>query len=216
MFAIGHFALAYLSGKPFAALLKTRLNLPLLFTVSILPDVDLILQFLEPAIFMHRGPTHSIFTFTVLFIPFFVFYRKKAVPYYVALLSHSMVGDLFTGGFEMLWPFSEGWFSFMSVDGTSFTAVASELFLFTVAVPLMFKTNDVQTLLKANNHNVALIIPFGAVLGPMAQLGQGTDMSLPLLLVAPSLFCLCIFAYSMLLEVNFRLNRFPVERKPAG
>ncbi|MCX8151371.1 MAG: metal-dependent hydrolase [Candidatus Bathyarchaeota archaeon] len=209
MFAIGHFALAYLSGKSFAAILKTRLNLPLLFMLSILPDVDLILQFLDPALFMHRGAAHSIFTFTAFFIPFLVFYRKKAVPYYVALLSHSMLGDLFTGGFEMLWPLSENWFSFMSVDGMSFTAVAVELSLFTVALPLMFKTNDIRTLLKVKNHNLALIIPFGAVLGPMLQLGQGTDMSLPVLLVAPSLFCLCVFAYSMMLEVNFRLNKLP-------
>ncbi len=216
MFAIGHFALGYLSSKPFSVFLKTRLNLPLLFAVSVLPDVDLILQFLKPAIFMHRGPTHSILTSTMLFIPFFVIYRKKAVPYYVALLSHAMLGDIFTGGFEMLWPLSEGWFSLMSMDVKSFTPVVLELSLFAVAVPLMFKTSDVQTLLKANNHNFALILPFGAVFGPILQLGKGTDMSLPALLVLPSVFYLCLFAYSMLLELNVRLCKFPSQPAPKG
>ena len=97
MFAIGHFALGYLLGKGSSKILKTNLNMSMLLVVSIIPDVDLILQFMDPTLFMHRGPTHAIITFTAISIPFFIFYRKKAIPYYAALLAHSLIGDFFTG-----------------------------------------------------------------------------------------------------------------------
>ncbi len=209
MFAIGHFALGYLTGKASATLLKTKLNLPLLLVVSVIPDIDLILQFAEPSLFMHRGPTHSIIAQTAIMIPFLIIYRKKALPYYAALMSHSLLGDFFTGGFEMLWPISQGWFGTLNIDVMSLTNGAIELTLFAIALPLMFKTKDIQTLLKPNNHNLILFIAFGAVLGPMLQIGQGTEMSLPTLLMIPSIFYLCLFAYSMLIELNARQNKPP-------
>jgi membrane-bound metal-dependent hydrolase YbcI (DUF457 family) len=77
MFAIGHFALGYLFGKGTGKLAHVKINLPLLLAASVLPDIDLILRFLT-----HRGPTHSLLAITVLMIPLFILYRKKALPYY--------------------------------------------------------------------------------------------------------------------------------------
>ncbi len=85
-----------------------------------------------------------------------------------------------------------------------------ELALFLVTLPLMYKMGDLQTLLKPHNKNWALIIPFGAVLGPM--LIGSPPMITPLsLLFAPSLFYLGLFAYSMLVDLRSRLNK--TERK---
>ena len=102
-FAIGHFALGYLTGRGISKLVKVKVHLPLLLAASVLPDVDLLLRFL-----MHRGPTHSLITITALIIPFLFVYRKQALPYYGALLSHVLVGDFFTGGVGMFWPLSQG------------------------------------------------------------------------------------------------------------
>lgn len=194
-FAIGHFALGYLSGKASSRLSKVKINLPLLLVVSVLPDIDLIFRFLQ-----HRGPTHSLITFTVLMAPFFLIYRKRAVPYYVALLSHSLIGDFFTGGVELFWPLSHSWFG-VDIGVASLTNVAIELALFAVTLAVMVGTKDILSLLHSGNHNLVLFVAFGAVLGPMLQVGRGYEQFLPTLLIAPSLFYLGLFIYSMAIEL---------------
>jgi hypothetical protein len=49
-------------------------------------------------------------------IPFFIIYRKQAIPYYAAMLSHIFLGDYFTGGIELFWPVSHGWFGALNFD----------------------------------------------------------------------------------------------------
>jgi membrane-bound metal-dependent hydrolase YbcI (DUF457 family) len=194
--------LGYLFGKGSAKLARVKVNLPLLLAASILPDIDLLLRFL-----MHRGPTHSVITITVLMIPFLIIYRKKAIPYFAAALSHVLVGDFFTGGIELFWPLSQGWFGTLDFDVRSLTNVLTELTLFVVTVPIMYKLGDLQTLLKPYNKNWALIIPFGSILGPLLSVGRGQENSLPALLIIPSLFYLCLFSYSMLIWLRARLNQ---------
>ena len=197
MFAVGHFALGYLFGKGSSKLARVKVNLPLLLAASVLPDVDLLLRFL-----MHRGPTHSILTITVLMIPFFVVYRKQAIPYYAALLSHILIGDFFTGGIELFWPLSHNWFGALNFQVNSLTIAATELSLFLLTLPLMYKLGDLQTLLKPNSKNWALIIPLGAILGPLLSLGRGQESALPALLIVPSLFYVCLFAYSLFVWIR--------------
>jgi membrane-bound metal-dependent hydrolase YbcI (DUF457 family) len=199
VFAVGHFALGYLCGKGSSKLARVKVNLPLLLAASVLPDVDLLLRFL-----MHRGPTHSILTITVLMIPFLVVYRKQAIPYYAALLSHILIGDFFTGGIELFWPISQHWFGAINLQVNSLPVAALELTLFFVTLPLMYKLGDLQTLLKPHNKNWALIISLGAILGPLLQLGRGYENALPTLLIIPSLFYICLFAYSLFVWIRAR------------
>ena len=206
MFAIGHFAIGYLTGKSASKLLGVKVNLPLLFVASIIPDIDLILQYVDPTLFMHRGPLHSIITYTLVMIPFLIRYRKQVIPYYIALLSHSLIGDLFTGGFEMLWPISQRWFSIVGIDVRSLTSISLEIILLFISLVIMLKTKDLQTFFKPNNHNMFLFIAFGATLGPMLDLSQSFEGSLPALLIIPSLFWLAIFSYSMIIELYTKLT----------
>lgn len=194
--------MGYITGKGSSKLAEVKLNLPLLFAASVLPDVDLLLRFL-----MHRGPTHSFITITVLMIPFFIVYRKQAIPYYAALLSHILIGDFFTGGVELFWPLSQGWFGALNIDVTGLTNVIAELVLFFLTLPIMYKLGDLQTLLKPHNKNWALIIPLGAVLGPLLAVGRGQEYVLPTLLVVPSLFYIGLFAYSMFVEFGAEHNQ---------
>ena len=205
MFAIGHFALGYLTGKGSSKLFKAKMNLPLILVVSVLPDIDLILQFINPELFMHRGPTHSIITFTLLMLPLFIIYKKQAIPYYAALLSHSLIGDYFTGGIELFWPISKGWFG-LNFDVRDLGSVIAELALFTIMLVIMLRSKDLQSLLNHQKSNIALFIAFGAVLGPLLSAGRGSEASLPALLIVPSLFWLAIFAYLILLELKNSLK----------
>ncbi len=212
MFAVGHFALGYLTGKGSSKLLGTQVSLPLLLVASIIPDIDLALDIVNPAVFMHRGPLHSIITFTLFMIPFFVIYRKRALPYYVALLSHSLLGDLFTGGIEMLWPISTQWFG----DGVavySFQSITAELVMFAISIAIMLRTKDLQSLWKPKLSNLLLIIPLGAIIGPILQLGTKPEGSAPALLVIPSLFWAAVFSYSLFSEIVRQIEK-PLSNNP--
>jgi len=186
--------------------------LPLLLAISVLPDVDLILQLANPTVFMHRGLTHAIITATVLVVPFFLKYKKQVIPYYAALLSHLLIGDFFTGGLELFWPLSQNWFIASNIDVVNIANVALEFTLFAVVLPLMFKTKDIQTLLKPIKHKWALVIALGAVLGPLLQIGKSSEMFLPSLLMIPSIFYTCLFGYSLILDLQLKLQR----KKPAS
>jgi membrane-bound metal-dependent hydrolase YbcI (DUF457 family) len=197
MFAIGHFALGYILGKGTSKLANAKLNLPLLLATSVLPDIDLLFRFLT-----HRGPTHSIITISVLMIPFFIIYRKKAFPYFAALLSHILIGDFITGGVELFWPLSHNFFGALNFEVTSMPIAATELVLFLITLPLMIKWGDLKTLAKSHNKNMLLIIPFGAILGPLLSFGRGQENIIPTLLVIPSLFYLGLFSYSMFIGLK--------------
>jgi membrane-bound metal-dependent hydrolase YbcI (DUF457 family) len=198
--------LGYITGKGSSKLAQVKANLPLLFVASVLPDIDLLLRFL-----MHRGPTHSFITITILMTPFFIVYRKQVIPYYAALLSHILIGDFFTGGVELFWPLSQSSFGALNFDVTSLTNVIAELVLSFSALVIMSKLRDLQTLLKPHNKNWALIIPLGAVLGPLLTVGRGQEYAVPTLLVVPSLFYIGLFAYSMFVELGAeRARRTPL------
>jgi membrane-bound metal-dependent hydrolase YbcI (DUF457 family) len=192
MFAIGHFAIGYLTGKISSKALKVPLNLPLLLTASVIPDVDLLLRFIN-----HRGPTHSLITIAAIALPFLIYYRKAAVPYAIALASHSLIGDFFTGGTQLFWPLSPELIGALNIEVRSLTNSLLELALFFISIALMLKTGDLRKIVT-DKYKVALLLPFGAVLGPMLAAGRGTEYTLPALLVAPSLFYLALFAYSLL------------------
>ena len=114
-------------------------NLPLLLTVSILPDIDLLLRFIQ-----HRGPTHSLIMAVVFMTPFFFVYGKVAVPYFVALASHWLIGDFFTGGTRLFWPFSTSLFGAFNIDVGSLVNASVELILFVVSLVVLFKSGDLR------------------------------------------------------------------------
>jgi membrane-bound metal-dependent hydrolase YbcI (DUF457 family) len=179
--------------------------MPLLLAASVLPDMDLLLSFIQ-----HRGPTHSIITITFLMIPFFVVYRKKAIPYFAALLSHILIGDFFTGGIALFWPLSNNMFGALNFEVNSLPIALTELILFLFALPLMYKLGDLKDLLKPNDKSWALIISLGSIIGPLivltrvVSLNQIQENTLPSLLVIPSLIYICIFTYSLYAWLKWR------------
>jgi membrane-bound metal-dependent hydrolase YbcI (DUF457 family) len=83
-------AIAYLLGKGSSKALRVKLNIPILLVLSLLPDIDIVYDFLTGTQ-IHRGPTHSIVVATLAFIPIFILYRKTAIPYFLALISHFLI-----------------------------------------------------------------------------------------------------------------------------
>ena len=161
--------------------------------MCILPDIDLIFRFLA-----HRGPLHSLITAFVITIPFFFVYRKTVVPYVVALLSHSLIGDFFTGGAQLLWPLSTTFYGSLNINVTSTVNACIELILFILSLGVLFKTGDLKRITEPKKHVLILLFPFMAVLGPLLLLFRGSDYAIPSLLIIPSIFWLSLFTYSVI------------------
>jgi membrane-bound metal-dependent hydrolase YbcI (DUF457 family) len=195
MFAVGHMALAYLTGKISAKTLRVSPNVPLLLVLSIIPDMDIIVG--EG---FHRGPTHSVIAALLVFIPALYFYRKRAIPYLLALASHGLIGDLIIGGDLMLfWPltakkiFLPAPFPQLSIYGVA--NMALEFSLFIVATIVMLRNRDLFTFFQPHRSNLLLAIPVVTVLLPTFL---GYPLKVPLLLALPHLFYLVVFSIAVL------------------
>lgn len=189
-------AFGYLSSKTSSSLLKTKLNIPLVLTLSVLPDGDLLAREIFPFI-QHRGPTHSILIALIVFAPFFIIYRKQAVPYFIALVQHGLVGDYIAGGrVQLLWPVTHMYFG-TSLDIRSLPNQTIEWTMFLAAIILMLKMKDYKASFKPQISNLILIIPTFTVLLPTLL---STPMEVPPMLIPPHIFYLIMFAVAILIE----------------
>jgi membrane-bound metal-dependent hydrolase YbcI (DUF457 family) len=198
-------AIAYLLGKGSSKKLHVNLNIPILLVLSILPDVDIIYDYLTGSN-IHRGPTHSIVVAALAFIPIFIYYRKKAVPYFLALISHPLIGDFFIGGkLQLFWPISTKQFGLHELGSyyisiTSPVNIALEVSLFIVATLILYKSGDWKVFFKADKTNLVLVIPIATVLLPSTI---GYPFSAPLILTQPTLafahlFYLVLFSIAVI------------------
>ena len=207
MFAVGHFALAYLLGKSSAKLLKTNLNIPLILVLAILPDADILLGGSE----LHRGPTHSIITALLIFIPLIAIYRRKALPYLLALLSHSLIADFLIGGQIMLfWPLTTRLFG---LNNNGFYIgiwnpinITLEWTLFIIATIVMLKTRDTSKFFLNNKTNLLLIIPISTVLLPTLI---SYPIPVPFIMMPPHIFYMALFSLSILSVIAGTKNQKP-------
>jgi hypothetical protein len=110
MFPVGHlsfgFIIAYILIKKFSL---HRISIPLVMFLSIVPDIDIFLQWV--GIGSHKSMTHSTILCTILASIFIAKYGKPAVIYSLAYLQHIVIGDTLIGPINILYPFGN-----LSVD----------------------------------------------------------------------------------------------------
>jgi hypothetical protein len=197
-------SLAYLLGKTSAKFLKLNINIPLILVLSIIPDIDIVVETVLNVPF-HRGPTHSVIFAVLVFVPFFIFFSKRAVPYFLSLVSHSLLADFFIGGnILLLWPLSESDFGataygFSLIRIIDPVNVSLELGLFIVALVIMLRYKDFLKFFKANYSNLLLVIPVLTVLLPTFT---SYPLPVPNLLIFPHLFFLILFVVSGLFVIK--------------
>ena len=189
MFAVGHVALGYLTGKATSKLLNAKINIPMIFFVSIIPDADFLLG-LE-----HRGPTHSIILQTVVFIPILLAYRKQAVPVFASLIQHSLLGDLLAGagGAQIFWPITSQWYG-TQICVTNILSISLEWSAFLIFMTVFWITRDMKSLFQQHQYNLLLTIPvFTVILPAFLQF----PLAVPAALIIPHLILLAILASSI-------------------
>jgi membrane-bound metal-dependent hydrolase YbcI (DUF457 family) len=165
--------------------------------LSVIPDIDIIIQIFVPTL-EHRGPTHSVITALIVFIPIFAFYQKRAIPYFIALIQHSLIGDTMAGGqIQLLWPIATRYYGTgMHIQSQTNTIVEWTLFL--ISVIIMLKTKDVATLFKPHYTSLALTIPVFTLLLPTFV---GYPLDVPTWLIPPHLACTFIFSASIIIPL---------------
>jgi membrane-bound metal-dependent hydrolase YbcI (DUF457 family) len=191
---VGHFALGYVFGKLTALATKTKMNIPLILTLSVIPDIDILIPYVE-----HRGPFHSIIMAIIIFIPILALYRKSASPYLIALIQHSLIGDYIAGGqVQLLWPLTSQPFG-IEISIRSSTNITLEWLLFIAAAIVMVKTKDTRVILQPHNSNLILAIPTFTVLLPTFL---AFPLDVPLTLIPPHILCLILFLTSLLIDIK--------------
>ena len=199
MYAVGHFALGYLTGKVAAESLDVDINVPLVFLASVLPDIDILIPGL-----VHRGPLHSVLLFCLVFMPLFVVYKKRATPYFVAVIQHIIIGDFIVGGdLQLLWPLSTNVYGFQ-IGMASLLHVALEWSFFLISMAVMFKAKDMIFLFKPHSSNMILAIPVMTVLLPSII---SFPLYVPASLLVPHVVYLILLSVPILLDLKSFLTR---------
>jgi len=181
-------------GKISTKITKTKLDIPIALTLSVIPDMDILIPFLQ-----HRGPAHSIIILFMVSIPILAIYRKKAIPYFLALVQHPLIGDYITGGrVQLLWPISTRYYG-IGIGITSQTNITIEWLIFLVATIVMFKTKDIVNLFQPRNTNLILTIPTFTVLLPTFL---AFPLEVPSILILPHIVYLALFLTSIVIEAR--------------
>jgi membrane-bound metal-dependent hydrolase YbcI (DUF457 family) len=184
-------------GKSSAKITKTKLNIPIALTLSVIPDIDILIPFLQ-----HRGPAHSIITLSMVFIPIFAIYRKKAIPYFLALIQHPLIGDYIAGGrFQLLWPVTSQYYG-GGLSIKSQTSITIEWTIFLTSIIIMLKTKDMTVFFQPHNSNLILSIPTFTVLLPTFL---AFPLEVPPMLILPHIIYLILFSTSILIDVKKQL-----------
>lgn len=160
MYAVGHIAIGYLTGKATGKALKVNPNLPLIFLASVIPDIDILIPGLT-----HRGPTHSIILITLVFLPLFTLYRGKVLPYFIAVIQHPLIGDYLTGGTQLLYPITENCYG-LHMNVESQINILTEWKFFLLSTLVLIETRDLENLLRPHRTHILLVIPLASLLLP--------------------------------------------------
>jgi hypothetical protein len=203
-FAVGHLALGYLTGKASARLLNIEANVPLLLTLSILPDIDMLILMLP-----HGGPTHSIILYLALALPAILIWKKQTIPYLIAIVSHPLLGDYptrihQTSGVQLFYPLTSEWFA-AGIQGAMIFYVYVELILFAVFLSIVLSTKDLSALIRPHSSNWLLGIPIATALLPVFL---RFPLSVPAELVIPHIVLIALLGIPVLIDLKSLLAEF--------
>jgi hypothetical protein len=208
-FAVGHLALGYLTGKASARLLNTEANVPLLLTLSILPDIDMLILMLP-----HGGPTHSVILYLALAFPAILVWKKQTIPYIIAIVSHPLLGDYPTriyqaSGVQLFYPLTSEWFA-AGIQGAMSFFVYLELILFAVFLSIMLTTKDLSALIKPHPSNWLLGIPIATALLPVFL---RFPLPVPAELVIPHIALIALLGIPIFTDLKALVIKFTSEKE---
>ncbi len=182
-------------GVVFAGKRRGKLFVPVVLMLAVLPDVDL---FFGSFGVEHHTFTHSLFFWVVFFVPVLVVYRRRFIPYFVAVVQHFAFGDLFVGEVMLFWPFSFSYFGFNNAMMSGFN-VGLETAGLLLAAAVLYFSGDLKRLLSVDVRNVLMFFPFLALVTSMLFFAVDVPI-VPLVvhILSSKLFASIVFAHIVL------------------
>jgi hypothetical protein len=207
VFVVGHLALSYLSGKLTVKPLRVNLSIPLVLTLSVLPDIDLLIPVLR-----HGGLAHSIVLYSVVAFPMFLIWGRQVIPYLTAIVSHPLVGDFLTrtsgmSGVQLLFPLTSEWFLAGSRAWLTVYAYV-EIGLFAAFLITLTVTRDLKTLAMHHHYNLLLLIPIVTAFLPIFM---EFPLPVPEVLIVPHIVALLLLSISVFADFRHFLG-MPLHR----
>lgn len=147
---------------------KIPYSLPLIFAAALLPDLD----FLFYPLFLHHTVTHSLTFWSLVYAPVFAIFRIRALPYFIATLSHFMIGDVITGNPPLFFGLSRQTFGLIQPSIVSTTGDPSYGILFQAIVDAVcvaafilysLRNNGIQSIFS-RQYNLVHILILGVVM----------------------------------------------------
>ena len=207
MFAVGHIALGYIIGKILSKTQEKGQNIQVLWTLSLLPDIDLLIPGLQ-----HRGPTHSLIVALIVFAPLFMIRPRKTAPFFAALATHSLIGDYLTGEVKLFWPLSSEWLKFENtITMGNLFETGLELALFAILIATLILSRDFNHLFNSDRKNAILFIPLCTIVLPIMF---KYPIKVPKTLIIPHLILLGIIALSFTISLIPELSVFKKKATP--
>lgn len=200
MYALGHIAVGYTVGKLLCKLTGRPFNIFLVMALSLLPDID----FLIPGVY-HRTITHSIVVSTFVFLPFLIRDFYGSISYFGVLISHSLIGDFFTGRVMLLWPLSSHNFIYSNaVLVKSLEEANLEVILFGIFITILVFTKDYNLFVASGWKTLLLFVPFGHVMASIFLIRFSHHAQK--FLIVPHLFLLGFLVVLFLVPVFHSIN----------
>lgn len=137
-----------------------KLIVPLILLLGILPDSDILLGGIGV---MHRTFTHSFFFWLIIFVPLFIVFRLKSLPYFVAVVSHFAFGDLIIGKVMVFWPLSSKLVG-LGFNMGSIVDVTLEIAGLAIAAGIIMYSGDLRRLLSVDKRNILMLLPLLALI----------------------------------------------------
>ncbi|MDQ1279713.1 MAG: hypothetical protein QG670_975 [Thermoproteota archaeon] len=154
---------AYVWAAVFAGKPREKIFVPAVLMLGVLADVDL---FLRRIGVQHHTLVHSPIFWLLIFTPFFIMYRQRALPYFAAVVQHFLFGDFLVGSVMVLWPFSSLLLG-LNVSMSSLLDVIIETVGLALAAIVSYHSGDLRFILSVDIHNMLMMLPLMALLSSM-------------------------------------------------
>ena len=122
--------------------------------IGTIPDFDIYFFFAGS---YHATYTHSILTWSPVFITLLLLFRKRAIPYIIGISAH-FLGDFLTNEIPFLFPIIETDFGLI-LGNDPYYATSLEIGALTVATFIAYSNGDLRSSMRVWPKNLLSFIP---------------------------------------------------------
>jgi hypothetical protein len=153
-----HIFWGYVLGRGPARAKRTQVNIPLLILAGAVPDFDLLIGQPYATILGHHGIFHSWLAIVLCSIPFFFAYGGATIPYFIAVIQHTLFGDFVTNQIPLLFPLTLSQTGLNLSETNPAAAIALEILGFLLFLAIFAISGDWKRPFAWTRRNLLFLI----------------------------------------------------------